>query len=268
MALNRRLMFLALTLCVATAWGQSGTNQPHIGYLYPGGAQQGSVIQITAGGQSLRGAKYVYVSGEGVSASVIKYIRPLRNLQREQRQLLQKRLKEVREKRLAELPARGRSRSTPARRASRQGGARRSTTGKKAADKPKISKQEDSAKTEVKLPDHPLLYDMENKSIRELAHIANVIFFPRNKQQTNRQLAELVLIEVTIDPDAAPGNRELRLGTNTGLTNPMVFQVGLLPEIRELEPNNRKAYPELPNLSKVLNLPKDKPHNLPVLLNG
>ena len=268
MTLTRKLIFVVLTMSVATAWGQSNTNQPHIGYLYPGGARQGSVIQITAGGQSLRGAKYVYVSGEGVSASVIKYIRPLRNLQREQRQLLQKRLKEVREKRLAELPATGRSRSTPTRRASRQGGTRRSTTGKKAADKPKISKQEDTAKTEVKLPDHPLLYDMDNKSIRELAHIANVIFFPRNKQQTNRQLAELVLIEVTIDPDAAPGNRELRLGTNTGLTNPMVFQVGRLPEIRELEPNNRKAYPELPNLSKVLNLPKDKPHNLPVLLNG
>jgi len=48
----------------------------------------------------------------------------------------------------------------------------------------------------------------------------------------------------------------------------MVFQVGLLPEIRELEPNNRQAYPVLPNLSKVLNLPKEKPLELPVLLNG
>ena len=269
MALSRRLMFLVLTMSVATAWGQSSTNQPHIGYLYPGGGQQGSVIQITAGGQLLKGVTDVHVSGEGVHASVIKYIRPLINLQREQRQLLQERLKEVREKRLAELPAGGGSRSMPARRASRQGGARRSTAGKKAADKPKISKQEDAAKTEeVKLPDHPLLYDMENKSLRELAHITNVLFFPRNKQQINRQLAELVLIEVTIDPDAPPGNRELRLGTKTALTNPMVFQVGLLPEIRELEPNNRQAYPDLPNLSKVPNLPKEKPHDLPVLLNG
>jgi len=268
-------MFLALTLCVATAWGQSSTNQPNIGYLYPSGGQQGSVIHITAGGQFLRGVTDVHISGEGVRASVIKYIRPLRNLQREQRQLLQKRLKEVREKRLAELPAGGGGRSMPARRTFRQGGAlrspgaRRSTAGKKAADEPKISKKEDAAKTEeVKLPDHPLLYDMENRSLRELAHITNVLFFPRNKQQTNRQLAELVLIEVSIDPDAAPGNRELRLGSKTGLTNPMVFQVGLLPEIRELEPNNREAYPDLPNLSKVPNLPKEKPHVLPVLLNG
>ena len=259
MACIRRLMFVALTLCVATAWGQVNTTEPHIGYLYPGGGQQGSVVRITAGGQFLRGATDVYVSGEGVRASVIQYIRPLRNLQKEQRELLQKRLREVREKRLAELSGKSSGRSVPEKKAS----------GKKAADKAKVSKKKDAANTkEVKLPDHPLLYDLENKSLRELGHITSVLFFPRNKQQLNRQLAEMVLIKITIDPDAAPGNRELRIGTRTGLTNPMVFQIGLFPEIRELEPNNQKAYPDLPNLLKVSNLPKEKPLELPVLLNG
>jgi len=75
----------------------------------------------------------------------------------------------------------------------------------------------------------------------------------------------MVLIEVAIDPDAAPGDRELRLRTATGLTNPVVFQVGLLPEIRELEPNNQKAYPELPGLWRVTDLPKEEPLALPVL---
>jgi len=120
----------------------------------------------------------------------------------------------------------------------------------------------------VKLPDHPLLFDLDDKSLRELAHISSVLFFPRAKQQLNRQLAEMVLIEVAIDPDAAPGDRELRLRTATGLTNPVVFQVGLLPEIRELEPNNQKAYPELPGLWRVTDLPKEEPLALPVLLNG
>jgi len=288
-------LFVALTLCVATAWGQSNKREPHIGYLYPGGGQQDSVVQITAGGQFLTGATNVYVSGEGVRASVIRYIRPLRNLQKEQRVLLQKRLKEVRQKRLAELSGKGSGRSVPEKKAS----------GKKAADKPRVSKKENGAKKknvstkettakteevklpehpllydlenkslraakteEVKLPEHPLLYDLENKSLRELAHITNVIFFPRNKRQLNRQLAESVLIEVTIEPDAAPGNRELRIGTKTGLTNPMVFQVGQFPEIRELEPNNRKAYTEMPNLPKGTKVPKDKPIELPALLNG
>ena len=92
MRLIRTPIFLVLVLCVVTAWGQSSTNQPRIGDLYPAGGQTGCVTQVTAGGQFLRGVTDVYISGQGVRASVIKYIRPLRNLQREQRQLLQKSL--------------------------------------------------------------------------------------------------------------------------------------------------------------------------------
>ena len=65
-------------------------------------------------------------------------------------------------------------------------------------------------------------------------------------KQINRQIDESVVIEITIDPDAKPGSRELRIATKTGLTNPMVFQVGTVPEVRELEPNNKQAYPRLP----------------------
>ena len=255
----RKLIFWISVVCVATAHGQTKSNVPHIGYLYPGGGQQGTVIRITAGGQSLRGVTNVYISGEGVHASVVEYIKPIRNLQREQRQLLQERMKEIRAQRLAEMSGGSGGRSMPARRAS----------GKRISDKPEASKKENAGKKEeVKLPNHPLLYDMEDKSIRELAHITNVLFFPRTKLQMNRQLAETVLIEVTIDPDAEPGNRELRLGTKTALTNPMVFQVDMLPEVLELEPNNKEAYQELPNLLRVPNLPKEKPHELPVLFNG
>jgi hypothetical protein len=286
MSFTKRLMFsagllteVALILCVATARGQLNTREPHIGYLYPGGGQQGSVVQITAGGQFLRGATDVYISGEGVRASVIRYIKPLRNLQKEQRQLLQRRLREVRDKRLAELSGNESETTSPKKKSAKKAvGKSRVSPQDSAARRPQAdlrrkkengAKKENAAKTEeVKLPDHPLLYDMENKSLRELAHIANILFFPRNKQQLNRQLAESVLIKVAIEPGAKPGNRELRIGTKTGLTNPMVFHVGLFPEIRELEPNNRKAYSDLPNLPKGTRVPKDKPLELPVLLNG
>lgn len=118
------------------------------------------------------------------------------------------------------------------------------------------------------MPDHPLLENLDDMSIRELAHVSSVLFFPRAKQQMNRQLSEMVIIEITVDADAAPGKRELRLGTSTSLTNPMVFQVGVIPEVRELEPNDRKAYPTLPNMPKLVSLPSDKPLETPVLLNG
>ena len=245
----RRVILVVMVLCVA-ARGQSNTNEPHIGYLYPAGGQQGTTVQITVGGQALRDAADVYISGEGVHASIIKYYRPLRNIQKEQRQLLQKRLKELRERHLSEPngwqpPPKGVPGGKP-----------------KLGDGLSSDNKGDAKMQEVTLPEHPLLYDLENKSIRELANITNMIFFPRRMQQVNRQIAEMVLVEITVDPDAAPGNRELRLLTRTGLTNPVVFQVGLPPEVRELEPNNQKTYTDLPNV------PKEKPLDLPVSLNG
>jgi hypothetical protein len=189
---------------------------------------------------------------------VVRYIKPLRNLQREQRELLQDRLKEVRDRRLGELPRRLRG---PSESSKKRSTARKPPSAQKEG-------QDKEAKEEVKLPDHPLLVDMDDKSLRELAHIRDIMFFPRNKRQLNRQLAEMVLIEINIDADAAPGNRELRLGTKRALTNPVVFQVGTWPEVRELEPNNEEAYPRLPNVPKETTLPKEKPLDLPVVLNG
>ena len=44
-------------------------------------------------------------------------------------------------------------------------------------------------------------------------------------------LAGLVFLEVSIAPDAEPGERELRVRTPVGVSNPMVFHVGQLPEV-------------------------------------
>ncbi len=43
-------------------------------------------------------------------------------------------------------------------------------------------------------------------------------------------IAALVVAEITLAPDAKPGVRELRLGTPRGVSNPLVFHVGQLPE--------------------------------------
>ncbi|MHC4434430.1 MAG: PPC domain-containing protein, partial [Planctomycetota bacterium] len=278
-------LFVTLPFCVATARGQGSTNQPHIGYLYPAGARQGTTVRMTVGGQALRNSTDVYVSGEGVHAKIIKYCRGFRNLQSEQRKWLQTRLKELRDQRLAKLTPRGRRGTAPAKKPPARRRPDRSTASKRTPTKTKPqakaapkstatkakpeTKEADAAKKkEVKLPDHPVLEDLDGKSIRELAHVASVMFFPRAKLQMNRQLSEMVLIEITVDPDAAPGKRELRLRTNTALSNPVVFEVGVLPEVRELEPNDGEAYPSLPNVPKLVRLPSDKPLETPVLLNG
>ncbi len=55
--------------------------------------------------------------------------------------------------------------------------------------------------------------------------------FPR--RPVNPAIAENVVLQVTMAPDAEPGERELRLGTPSGLTNPLVFCVGQLAEFSE-----------------------------------
>ncbi|MCK5000872.1 MAG: hypothetical protein KAS23_15120 [Anaerohalosphaera sp.] len=243
-SLRKILLAVIIVLSSAPAWA---LNNASVGYLYPAGGQRGQTIRVVAGGQFLRGTRQVYVSGEGVTATVIKQMKQFTNLQRDQRTLVTQRFQEVMQKRIDELPVSMRP---------------------KAGNKNRIAKkdvQPNPSDQKVKMPQHPLLEDLESKSLRELAHARSVFFIPRNKLQPNRQLAEMVLLEITIAPDAKPGNRELRLITATGLTGPIVFQVGMIGEVRELEPNNNKAYPPLPGLP---NLPLPKAINLPVVLNG
>ncbi len=250
------LLLVALMACAPAAWGAparraAAGRQPHIGYLYPAGGQQGSVFEVTVGGQLLRGVSAVYVSGEGVRATVLKDYRLRMNLTGEQRQELRKRLAQLWEQRLEELKREGREPKLPA-----------WVLASWHVDRGEGAMQEGQAETgAVELPDHPLLRDLESKDLRQLQQVANELldWGTLGKRQLNLQLAEVVLIEVTIDPGAAPGDRELRLGTALGLTNPMRFQVGMLPELREQEPNDpgRFAY-----------LPPEPTIDLPVVLNG
>lgn len=50
-------------------------------------------------------------------------------------------------------------------------------------------------------------------------------------QPQSRALASLIFVEMTIEIDALPGPRELRIRTSRGLSNPMVFHIGQLPEV-------------------------------------
>jgi len=68
-------------------------------------------------------------------------------------------------------------------------------------------------------------------------------------------IAEIVRVRITIAADAAPGARELRLGT-PALTNPLAFVVGQLPEAMEKESGRPDAPPAPTDLT------------LPTVVNG
>jgi len=86
-------------------------------------------------------------------------------------------------------------------------------------------------------------------------------------------IAETVTLEVTLAPDASPGERELRLATPNGLTNPLVFCVGRLPEFSK-EPAKVASELPTPKVAKKSDQPKTSASaapmsiTLPAIVNG
>jgi len=270
MKLHKYLCLVGLTLCAATAWGQTARREPHIGYIFPAGGRQGTVFEVTVGGQLLRDVSDVHISGDGVSASIVKSYRPGRNIPPEQRQELRDRLRELWEKRVAQLPAKDRAgfpmpaglglpgRAPESQRSKTQPAKAAQTQRAKAAQ----TQGANVAQTQpAGLPDHPLLRNLDGMSFRELQHVANEFFNFTNarKRQLNIQIGEMVLVKVTVDRGAVPGDREMRLVSALGMTNPLCFQIGTLPEVFEMEPNDPESFSFLP---------KEAPVDLPVTLNG
>ncbi len=138
---------------------------PHIGYVYPAGGRQGTTFQVTVGGQHLAGVSRVLVSGVGVEASVVEYVKP--TSRREAAELRLQLLRELQ---------------------------------KNATDAQTL-------KTIAAI----------RKKLVGVARPANPV------------IAETVILRVTMAPGAEPGQRELRLAAH-GLTNPVAFCVGQLPE--------------------------------------
>jgi len=89
------------------------------------------------------------------------------------------------------------------------------------------------------------------------------------RRLTSPVLAETVTLQVAIAPRAAPGKRELRVATPQGLSNPLVFCVGQLPEFTEKEsisvvqPNANQ-----PAQAQISQAPTDMCITLPATVNG
>lgn len=199
-----------LVLLGAHAPGQgTATREPHIGYVFPAGAQRGTTVELLVGGQMLRGSQSAVVSGGGVSVKVTKVYRPLRNLDKEQRAEVQRRI-----------------------------AARRAVLDGQPVPPPPSRPADAPA---FVMPEHPLLDRLEHADAAEIEHLVQV-YLRANRTQVNTQLGELVTLAVDVDPAAAPGARELRLLTASGLTNPVRFEVGATPEAEEREPNDPRPF--------------------------
>ena len=104
------------------------------------------------------------------------------------------------------------------------------------------------------------IYEIQKKLARAQAEVF--------RRQALPALGEVVTLEVTLASDAEPGQRELRLETPRGVSNPLVFCVGRLPEFRENEPELTTDPRDL--LRGLIRHPPrtETPITLPAVVNG
>jgi len=175
--------------------------RPYIGFVYPAGGQQGTTFQVKLGGQGLEDLQQALVSGSGVTAKVVEYDRVLNN---QETTLLSEQLKELR-----------RGKAEPAAAKTNLAGSAMMMDQAMMASGP-----EKSATTVTQAAPASMLAARIEKRLAETVN-----------RPASAALASLAYVEVTIAPDAPPGRRELRLATLRGISNPLVFCVGQLPEV-------------------------------------
>ena len=203
--------FLALALLLGGALTVQASNEPHIGFAFPAGGQPGTSFDMLIGGQYFDGATNVFVSGEGVSVKIDRY-----SVKYEPRRVGQF----YRNKENAEATLKD----------------------EKATEKQKeqARRRIEQIKGQIRLIDVPDDVDpFDKKAVQKLYRVNN------SKEQFNPQISDRLRVKVTIDPKAPPGERELRVYTPKGLSNPIYFQVGVLDEVLEVEPNDDHMSPEL-----------------------
>ena len=155
---------------------------PHVGYVYPAGARQGTTIEVRLGGQQLFGISKAYISGKGVE---IVSVEPVKMPNGKETQFMREEMQKLNEKRAAAtrfyMPA-GQTKS--------------------------------------------VFTEDERKRLEELREKLE----DWQRRQFIPSIAEVVAVKLNIAPDAPLGPRQLRLEGGGGLTNPIMFCVGDLPE--------------------------------------
>ena len=89
---------------------------------------------------------------------------------------------------------------------------------------------------------------LDAAGMKELLDIREKLAIFAASRNTSAVLAENVILQITVPAGTPPGERELRLATPQGLSNPVTFCVGQLPEFSEPPP--RVIVPPLPALAQ------------------
>jgi len=235
---------------------------PTVGYAYPAGGQKGTTFRVIIGGKQLLQAEEAIISGEGVSAKILRRFRnfamnnyevalPAKMLYQEEAEILYAPADEQAALRKEMLKKR-----------------------QERLNKPDKTDEEKAYFTPEQLIEaFPYFDEMLNRNQPEdIQRVAWEYFLERPDRKPKETISQGLLLEVTIAPNASCGNRQLILRGPKFQTQPILFQIGDIPEIEELEPNDTPEIPVRWNNQKKKSLPiawvQLPPAKLPVLFNG
>ncbi len=233
---------LFLVVCSTTR----AQNQ-YIGYVYPAGGQQGTTFPIRLGGQALTEARDVVVSGQGVSARLVAYYRVLNN---QELSLLRQQLRELKKKDAKVSDAMVKAMA--------------------ALEFPAPIGPKDSQTAAKPLPKKNATSPGEAAKLKLIERIERR-FKEDERTPAVRSQRELVFAEITIAPDAKPGRREIRVVTTRGVSNPLPFYVGQVPEVaRKPMKTSRRQVLGKEYLAQRKRPPEEKEQRitLPCTVNG
>jgi hypothetical protein len=193
---------LLLSLLGAFAQTPPGPRTPRVAYVFPAGAQPGQTLTLKLAGQFLDGVNGLEITGGGIQARLIEHQKPLTG---REVNLFRDRVRALQTALRAADPA---------------------------AEKISVRSETDTNRVEVL---------SRAAAEKELAQLRQKLANPKNRARENPQLAEDVWLEVRVPTNATPGERQLRLRTALGLSNPLAFHILPWPQLLEKEPNDKAA---------------------------
>jgi hypothetical protein len=208
------LAWVVLSLVMLAAPGAHAQVRPYIGYVYPPGGQQGTTFQVKLGGQGLEDVDRLLITGDGFQARVLEYNRVLNP---QEITLLNEQLRDLKRANLDKAGSQGSASATTTSAGAMMSESMMSDTMMSSSGSAQGESGSAKPAPEADLP--RLIRRIE----RRVAECVN--------RPASVALANIVYAQITLSRDAAPGLRELRLATPRGISNPLVFHVGQVPEI-------------------------------------
>jgi hypothetical protein len=142
---------------------------PYVGYIFPAGGRQGSTFNAMLSGQYLDGVTNTTISGEGVKVEILEHIKPLNG---RQINLLRDRMRNIQQA---------------------------LKNAKKDVNQISFYNEFQTNKLEVLT---------KAEAEKEILEIRKKLANPKNQRPMNPQMAEDVLVKITINKDANCGDRE------------------------------------------------------------